>query len=172
MKNILAENMRRFHTKNLSEQGPRSIDPSTPPTVAPGAAQPAPKVGFGGAEYDSASRPSVKNQADLVRKLGIGKYNRMDGKQLLDLVKTIAPNKEEYSSALATIRNEFNYAGIIPLLVAQGRRNSTTKDVYMKMATLGAANSYFDEYREQLNQIEYYLRQFGNPKEKWSLYVK
>jgi hypothetical protein len=173
MKNTLAENMRRFHTKNLSEQGPKSINPTAPPAVAPGGAQPAPKVGFGGAKYDPQGTFGLSTGLpDLIRKIA-SDAEIWTGKDLYNLVKNkLAPDKATYDKTKAIISSEFNKAGIIPFFVSLDMRRSTTQDAYIKMGYFGMGNSMIDEYREDLNKIEYYLRQFGNPKEKWSLYVK
>ena len=171
MKNTLAENMRRFHTKNLSEQVPKIINPTQP-----SGAQSAPKVGLNG----SNSKPT--NNQEFIRKIGRGVFTDFDSTNLNDpwdatdwlraVKTTLAPDQKTYDATRAQISNEFNKAGIIHLLASLGVRNSTTHDVYTKIGSLGTFNSGLDEYRENLNKIEYYLRQFGNPKEKWSLYVK
>lgn len=173
MKNTLAENMRRFHTKNLSEQGPKSINPTAPPTVTPGGAQPAPKVGFGGAAYNPQGTFGLSTGLpDLIRKIA-SDAEIWTGKDLYNLVKNkLAPDQATYDETIGIINAEFNKAGIIPFFVSLDMRRSTTQDAYIKMAYLGMGNSMIDEYREDLNKIEYYLRRFKNPKEKWSLYVK
>jgi hypothetical protein len=162
----------QFINENL-EQGPEKVNPTAPPTVTPGGAQPAPKVGFGGAKYDPQGTFGLTTSLrDLIRKIASGAFSRATGKDLLNLVENkLAPDQATYDETIGIINAEFNKAGIIPFFVSLDMRRSTTQDAYIKMAYLGMGNSMIDEYREDLNKIEYYLRRFKNPKEKWSLYV-
>ena len=164
----------QFVNENL-EQGPEKVDPTTPPAVAPGGAQPAPKVGLGSAAYNPQGTSPKNKQAAMIRGFASGAYGNCTANGVYELVKQVlAPDQTTYDKTKAIISAEFNKAGIIPFFASLGVRRSYGLEVFAKMATLGSQNSLIDEYREAQNNIEYYLRKFDskeNPKEKWSLYV-
>jgi hypothetical protein len=159
MKNILAENMRRFHTKNLAEQdGPQGA-----PAVS--ISQPAAATG-----PQSANRPltaTEQNMDALFKWLTSAEVDVLNhASRLLSGLRRYIRTQDDYNAARTIVQTRYNKPTILKWLSEKGAGTGDEETALMKVLMLGVGNSMLDTERKIWMDSQSYLQKF-NRAEKW-----
>ncbi len=164
MKNILAENMRRFHTKNLAEQdGPQGA-----PAVS--ISQPAAATG-----PQSANRPltaTEQNMDALFKWLTSAEVDVLNhASRLLSGLRRYIRTQDDYNAARTIVQTRYNKPTILKWLSEKGAGTGDEETALMKVLMLGVGNSMLDTERKIWMDSQSYLQKF-NRAEKWQFLKK